>query len=329
VWRAAVGAALLALAAAALAVTSSSRDISLSVLLRTGSAPADVFGGVTTEDSSKDLFEDGADMEVLSEPTKHTFTQMRPQALQFLKRIGVKPEKIGDTDLTESCGAFMTPCLATVGACLDKHAVEGPDGEVTVDAAVCNCFASSLVNEVKVPGHPGVALQCDYTCLDSINGLFNEYLEERNGAKGARAFCSQTFSNMADKQFGTENHWLAKEADLDSLKVMPLSDPKVARAGAVLKEYINSVRAERCPLRKPLDSEPHVAYAKVGMEDEGRYAYRIEAVFDDEEFAARVSHLPKDKQLADPADASIDPHNYLVISEVPSVCDAQVRQVRC
>ena len=320
--------ALLALAVVvAVAVSAaSSHGVVPAVLLKTGSAPAGGFGTAAggSAESTNDAFEDSANMKLVKEPTKNSFPQMRPHALQFLKRIGVKPDKVADTDLVESCGAFMTPCLATVGACVDKHAVEGPDGEVTVDTAVCNCFASSLVDEVKVPGYSGVAVQCDYTCLDSINGLFNEYLEKKNGETGARAFCEHTFTNMAEKQFGTENHWLAKEGDLDSLTVMPLSDPKVARAGSVLREYINNVRAQKCPLRKALQSEPHVAYAKVGMEDNARYEYRIEAIFDDEEFAARISHLPPDQQLADPANAAQDPRNYLgrfkVVTMSPEPC---------
>jgi len=270
-------------------------------------------------------FEDSTDMTMVHEPTAATFATMRPAAAAFLARVGIEAEKDKDTDLNEACGVYKTPCLASVGFCLQKHAVEGVDGEVTIDTSVCNCFAQSVVADVTVPGNPDVALQCDYTCLESINGVFNQWLAKKNGQGGARAFCDNTFTNMADKQYGTDNNVVAEEGDLDSLTVMPLSDPKVARAGAVLKEYINNYREKECHLMKRITNAPRVTYAKVGMEDDARFAYRIEAVFhDDEEFAARISHLPPKVQLANPSDAGEDPHNYLgrfaVVSVSPDPC---------
>lgn len=129
---------------------------------------------------------------------------------------------------------------------------------------------------------------------------------------------------MADKSFGNENLHVSVEAELDSLTMMPLSDPKVTRAGQVLLDYINHERQLKCPLKKALEGAPHVTFAKVGMVDDARFAYHIEAVMHDEEFAASISHLPEKAQLANPSDAKEDPHNYLgrfaVVSVSPEPC---------
>jgi len=317
------GVALALLGVFALAAVSS-RTGRTTVLLGSHLAPNNG-GGAGNAAPADSGFEDSTEMMTVKEPTEATFASMRPASAKFLARVGIKAGKDKDTDLNEACGVFKTPCVASVGACLDKHAVEGVDGEVTVDKSVCNCFAKSLVADVTVPGHPDVALQCDYTCLESIDGVFNQWLAKKNGRAGARAFCKNTFSNMADKQFGTDNDVVASEADLDSLTVVALADPKVVRAGAVLQEYINNRRERMCPLMKSIDSAPRVTYARVGMEDLARSAYHIEAVFDDEEeFVAHISHLPHKAQLANPGNAKEDPHNYLgrftVVSVSPDPC---------
>jgi len=320
--RAAGAAVLLALGVVALAGAAVSRAgwRSPVELLKTDTAVPDFGTGAAAT-----AFEDTEAPEEVTEPTEGAFATLRPAATKFLARVGVKSSKIGDTDLQESCGVYTTPCLARVGTCLEKHAVEGDDGKVTVDTSVCNCFASSIGDGVGVPGLVDVKVNCDFTCLESINGIFNQYLADKNGPHGARAFCENTFNNIAEKQFGTDNRVVAEEADLDSLTVMPLDSPKVARAGAVLQEYINNERKTSCPLKQALEGAPHVTYAKVGMEDDARYAYRIEAVFgDEEEFHARISHLPPSQQLANPDDAASDPHNYLgrfaVVTVSPHPC---------
>lgn len=62
----------------------------------------------------------------------------------------------------EACGKFRTPCMAAVGACLEKHTVTGPDGEVTVDRDVCNCFTKASVDGITVPGKPEMALLVEF-----------------------------------------------------------------------------------------------------------------------------------------------------------------------
>jgi hypothetical protein len=317
---------LLALGVVALAAAVLSHAGSPVALLKEAALPP----GVETESSGGVPgleFADSAPFEEVDEPTEDAFATLKPAAAKFLARVGVKYEKLDDTDIDESCGNFVTPCLATVGTCLEKYTVEGDDGKVTVGTGVCNCFAKSIVDEggITVPGLDGVEVNCDFTCLESINGVFNQYLAEKNGEGGARAFCENTFNNIADQQFGTDNKFVAEEADLDSLTVMPLDNPKVARAGAVLQEYINNERRKSCPLMKELDGAPFVTYVKVGMEADARYAYRIEAIFGgEEEFHARISHLPPSAQLADPNTAAEDPHNYLgrfaVVTVSPEPC---------
>ena len=324
--RVVVASALLSLGVVALAGAVVSRAGSPVALLKEAMLPPGVemesSGGVPGLE-----FADSAALDEVDEPPEDAFATLKPAAVKFLARVGVKYEKLSDTDIDESCGTFATPCLATVGACLEKYAVEGADGKVTVGTGVCNCFATSIGDGggITVPGLDGVDINCDFTCLESINGVFNQYLAEKNGVGGARAFCETTFSNIADQQFGTDNKVVAEEADLDSLTVMPLDNPKAARAGAVLQEYINNERRKNCPLKKKLDGEPHVTYVKVGMEAAARYAYHIEAIFgDEEEFYAHISHLPPSAQLADPITAAEDPHNYLgrfaVVAVSPEPC---------
>jgi hypothetical protein len=79
---------------------------------------------------------------------------------------------------------------------------------------------------------------------------------------------------MADKQFGSDHDVVAQPADLDSLTVMELDNPKVVRAGEVLQEYINEERTKHCPLMNKV-SAAAVTYARVGMVDDARFAYHI------------------------------------------------------
>ena len=209
-----------------------------------------------------------------SEPTADTFATMLNEELNVLVHLGISQASIPDTDLDEACGAFRTPCVASVGACLIHFSVVGPDGKVTVDQEQCNCYAKSSIDSISVYGNPFVGVHCDYTCLESINGVFNQYLAEKNGPSGARKNCDLTFSNMADKQFGSDHDVVAQPADLDSLTVMELDNPKVVRAGEVLQEYINEERTKHCPLMNKV-SAAAVTYARVGMVDDARFAYHI------------------------------------------------------
>ena len=273
--------------------------------------------------SSPDDGEKGEEDEA-GEPTAATFADMEPDEIKILAHLGISAAQIADTDLDEACGAFRTPCVASVGACLIQKSVVGPDGKVTVDQDQCNCYAESSINSISVPAHSLVGVHCDYTCLDSINGVFNQYLAAKNGPTGSRKNCKQTFSIMADKQFGSDNDVVATPADLDSLTVMALDNPKVVRAGEVLQEYINEERTKTCPLMHKV-SAADVTYARVGMVDDARYAYHIETVFEGaEEFVATIQHLPPKDQLADPSNANIDPNNFLgrftVVEIKPEPC---------
>ena len=76
-----------------------------------------------------------------SEPTADTFATMLNEELNVLVHLGISQASIPDTDLDEACGAFRTPCVASVGACLIHFSVVGPDGKVSVDQEQCNCYA--------------------------------------------------------------------------------------------------------------------------------------------------------------------------------------------
>ena len=105
---------------------------------------------------------------------------MQPAAERFLKLIGIEPSKVGDTALHDACHRFMTPCLATVGKCLEHHISPSGDagttrgdasqndihstglsltssehGEVTVDADLCNCYAAAISHDITVSDIPG------------------------------------------------------------------------------------------------------------------------------------------------------------------------------
>ena len=253
-----------------------------------------------------------------AEPTADTFAAMRPAAEEFMRTIGLDPANVkDDTDIDESCGVFMVPCLAATGACLEQHVSTNAGGEVTVGAEACNCFAAQMAEDVDISSDSDVAVRCDWTCLASIKDVTKEFISSKNGHTGP--FCDNTFAHMADKEYGNENGVILEADDTDVLQHVSLTDAKVVEAGDVLMAYVNHVRAHSCSIKPRFDKSPTMALALEALVGGGRHAFHIEAAFESpqETFHAVIAHLPKDKQVY--ADVKGDPKNLLGRFEVVEI----------
>jgi hypothetical protein len=225
-------------------------------------------------------------------PTEEMFGVFKAEADTWLDAVGASDPstEVGSAmqDLKAACGDYLAPCVAHVGGCLAPHTHETQSGKITVDPDVCQCFAKGLTDGILIPDQPNVDVRCEYSCLESISAVFNEYLASKNGEGGERAPCKNTFSSMASATYGT-----LTPGATDALTMKPLDDPKVMRAGDVLVEYVNSVRRDKCPAKEMLHGSK-VVWAKEGEVSGGKHQFRLEAVLGgSQEFVARVSHLDK------------------------------------
>uniref|UniRef100_A0A7S4L7T5 Uncharacterized protein n=2 Tax=Guillardia theta TaxID=55529 RepID=A0A7S4L7T5_GUITH len=247
------------------------------------------------------------------------------QSRSFTKAVGFNADTLDeDTDVTESCGFLKHPCLAVVGSCLLSTSTETVEGKVTLGSNTCQCFSKGYTDVIHVDSNPELQMRCSYPCLESIRAMFASYVLSKNGPSGEKAWCPATFANLADHVFGSRNDVVPSDSDSDALEVQPLDDPKVMRAGEALLEYMNLMRRVNCPIRATEQGPPKILYAKYGMVADQRGQYRLEIEYDGSVYAARVAHLPRASQLADPSLASSDPHNYLgrfrVMRVSPQVC---------
>ena len=132
-------------------------------------------------------------------PDARVFDSYKEDMDTFLRFINIDSAKVDDdTDLDESCGVFMAPCVASVGACLMQKMTKVNDGEVTIQASACNCFAQGHVSHLSAPGHGDIDASCDYTCLHSISGALSEYLAH---TKSQELPCENIFHHLAQTWF--------------------------------------------------------------------------------------------------------------------------------
>uniref|UniRef100_A0A7S0HL70 Uncharacterized protein n=1 Tax=Hanusia phi TaxID=3032 RepID=A0A7S0HL70_9CRYP len=244
----------------------------------------------------------------------------------FIKAVGFNADTLDeDTDVSESCGFLKHPCLAVVGECLLSTSTETVEGKVTLSSNNCQCFSKGYTDAIHVETNPELQMRCSYPCLESIRAMFASYVLSKNGPSGEKAWCPTTFANLADHVYGSRNEVVPSDSDSDALEVQPLDDPKVVRAGEALLEYMNLVRRTSCPIKAVEKGSPKILYAKYGMISDQRGQYRIEIEYDGSVYAARIAHLPRASQLADPSLANSDPHNYLgrfrVMRVSPQVCE--------
>ena len=144
------------------------------------------------------------------EPDANDFASYKEGMDHFLRSINVDPATVDDdTDLDESCGALMAPCIASVGACL-KPKITVANGEVSIQASACNCFAQAHEAHLSAPGRSDIDAHCDYTCLHSISGVLNQYLAH---AKSQELMCENTFSHLADDVYGSRSQWPCHDVD--------------------------------------------------------------------------------------------------------------------
>ena len=163
--------------------------------------------------------------------------------------------------------------------------------------------------------------------MDTILKYTDLYVVRTNGPGDDLAHkCSTSIDILGTVEFGNKHDYVATSADMDSLGVLPVDDPRAVRASSALAQHINSARASACPAKAPVadDATKRIVYAKRGIVDDGRGQYRMEVLFGPEVFFTRIVHLPKADQLVDPGTAKEDPNNFdgrfAVVDVTPDPC---------
>jgi hypothetical protein len=242
-----------------------------------------------------------------------------------LKHCGVDPVDVdSNTDLREACGDFIFPCISSVGDCLMAHSAV-VDGREEVDSEACQCYVQGSTMALEVPDRPEVNVQCSFVCLSAIKGMFEHHLFKVNGDLATSLACPRTFENLARELYSNEFYDVQpSEEDTDGLQVESVVDEHVVSAATAAQMHINIIRGHECNILPQL-TEPQVTYARRGEVEDGMGQYLLEfKAANGQEFSVRVVHLPKYKQLFDPATQSADPENlqgrFQVLSVRPDPC---------
>eukprot|EP00287_Rhodomonas_sp_CCMP768_P002163 CAMPEP_0196737478 /NCGR_PEP_ID=MMETSP1091-20130531/15198_1 /TAXON_ID=302021 /ORGANISM="Rhodomonas sp., Strain CCMP768" /LENGTH=1109 /DNA_ID=CAMNT_0042081333 /DNA_START=9 /DNA_END=3338 /DNA_ORIENTATION=+ len=264
-------------------------------------------------DEEADEADDQSDAEPGTMPTAEDFASFEPAATEIVSYLGYTLQEIKDkTDLDESCGDLMLPCVANVGNCVESniHTVEG-SGRLELDPETCQCFASGLTNQITLDD--GDVVTCPYLCMEALSNIFDEKLFAHNEDSHTTVACPRTFMNMARSVYGTANGEFPVEHELDGEQVLPVDDEKVIRAAAALQEHINLIRKQECSLKPQLSGDPTILFDEKGTAkgDFGQYRLEVSLGEGGQLFTGRVVHLPKDDQLLNPSEVESDPQNLL------------------
>ena len=239
----------------------------------------------------------------------------------------IKLEDISKTDLEALCQASLYPCVDQILSCVDSKLVETAEGKITPGSGVCNCFSRGFVDGVLIPNKPDIKFGCSYECVGSILRQAQSYVSDINGPSGDSISCEAAIEKLGSQTFGNSDGYISSTTDADAMEMMPVDDPKVIRAAEALRFSFNSQRRLKCPARKEIVQPGKIQYAKRGIVVDGNGQYKMEVTFGSEAVLARISHLPKNKQLTDPASQSAldDPTNldgrFVVLSSVPEPCE--------
>ncbi len=261
----------------------------------------------------------------IAAPTDADAESFQNTAKALLAKI--KVEDISKTDLESSCQSALYPCVDKILSCVDSKLVETAQGKITPGSGVCNCFSRGFVDGVPIPNNLEIKFGCSYECVGSILQQAQSYVSEINGPSGDSISCEGVIAKLGSQTFGNSDGYIASENDADAMETMPIDDPKVVRAAEALRFSFNSQRRLECPARNAIAQPGTVKYAKRGIVVDGYGQYKMEVAFGSEVVLARISHLPKNKQLTDPASQAAlnDPENldgrFAVLSSVPKPCE--------
>ncbi len=239
----------------------------------------------------------------------------------------IKVEDISKTDLESSCQSSLYPCVDKILSCVNSKLIETTDGKITPGSGVCNCFSRGFVDGVLIPDKPDIKFGCSYECVGSILQQAQSYVSGINGPAGDSISCEAVIKKLGSETFGNSDGYISSDNDADAMEMMPIDDPKVVRAAEALRFSFNSQRRHDCPARSEITKPGTIKYAKRGMVTDGYGQYKMEVAFGNEVVLARISHLPKNKQLTDPASQTAldDPKNldgrFELLSSVPKPCE--------
>jgi hypothetical protein len=239
----------------------------------------------------------------------------------------IKVDDISKTDLESSCQSSLYPCVEKILGCVNSKLIETTDGKITPGSGVCNCFSRGFVDGVPIPNKPDIKFGCSYECVGSILQQAESYVSEINGPTGDSIRCKAVIEKLASQTFGNTDGYISSDNDADAMEMMPIDDPKVVRAAEALRFSFNSQRRHECPARSEITKPGNIKYAKRGIVVDGYGQYKMEVAFGNEVVLARISHLPKNKQLTDPASQTAldDPKNldgrFELLSSVPKPCE--------
>ena len=229
--------------------------------------------------------------------------------------------------MPEACEIALYPCVDKIVSCLSSRLVNSTGGGITPLTTSCDCFVRGIKEAIDVPEKPDLQFTCPFVCVQSIVRSASHYVTKINGPNGAALDCDSSISALASDNFGNKHGYIAGPSETDSLEVLPVDNPLVARAADAIRISINSQRRLDCPALHAYDEPGIVKYAKRGIVASGGGQYRLEVVFGNDVVFGRVVHLPKDRQLIDPTaqTALDDPTNldgrFELLSSVPGPCE--------
>ena len=229
--------------------------------------------------------------------------------------------------MPEACEIALYPCVDKIVSCLSSRLVNSTGGGITPLTTSCDCFVRGIKEAIDVPEKPDLQFTCPFVCVQSIVRSASHYVTKINGPNGAALDCDSSISALASDNFGNKHGYIAGPSETDSLEVLPVDNPLVARAADAIRISINSRRRLDCPALHAYDEPGIVKYAKRGIVASGGGQYRLEVVFGNDVVFGRVVHLPKDRQLIDPTaqTALDDPTNldgrFELLSSVPGPCE--------
>jgi cathepsin B len=263
------------------------------------------------------------------EPTEKDAASFILKSKQVMTKL--KLGAVEKTDLPEACGVSLHPCVAKIGACALGKIVASPGGKLTPSTSSCSCFVRGYQDPIPLPDGSDRSFSCSFDCVDAILKYTDKYLVSVNGAgDDLSQYCQTSISVVGKEEFGNTNGYIPTDEDAGGLDVVPIDRPAVVLAGKAVGAYIDVERRAKCPVLPPVDRHAvEIAYAKHGIAEDGKGQYKMELLFGEEVFHARVAHLPKSEQLVDPSEvAEGDPSNlegrYVVAHLTPGPCETAI-----